>query len=87
MLEITFKRTRSRETVKRYFLRYSVPDLDNTVVVGGLKSGSFTQWVLKGYTQRKDSIEYNSLTSKKGNPWKLCYISEFDFIAPPLHPC
>jgi hypothetical protein len=43
VLEITFKRTRSRETVKRYFLRYRVPDIDNTVVVGGLKSGSFTQ--------------------------------------------
>ena len=53
MLETTFKRTRSRETVKRYFLRYSVPDLDNTVVVGGLKSGSFTQWVLKDILRGK----------------------------------
>jgi hypothetical protein len=60
VLEITFKRTRSRETVKRYFLRYSVPDIDNTVVVGGLKSGSFTQWVLKdilgGKTQSSTTI-------------------------------
>jgi hypothetical protein len=71
VLEITFKRTRSRETVKRYFLRYSVPDLDNTVVVGGLKSGSFTQWVLKdilrgkparcGYTLRVTSHKTTSL--------------------------
>ena len=27
------------------------------------------------------------LTSKKEKPWKLCHISEFDFFAPPLHPC
>ena len=43
----TFKRTRTRHSVKRYLSTYNVPDLDNTVTIRRLKSASFTNLYLK----------------------------------------
>ena len=55
MLQIKLEGARSRATIETHFLSYNGPDLEDTIVVRGLKYTSVTQRglkdILRGTTQ------------------------------------